>query len=284
MLDSLKQLIGFLCRWTLLAMATGTMAAVVWAGALAAQEVASDVDAVMVIPDKVLAGWSKLKWRGQIDPPGPRRSTSAALAYRPGGPALFACTYGKWIYLQVDRVHTGLNRVTVKGVPYGAFAYKRVQALLCIIPAETDLFLLDARMALAVGDLGHLAGCLEELRGRGQPVFFHAGPVDEFLEIRRSLRRLESITPMTCEMLSKPRAFVAVRRLAGRLGRYRKGAQKPFLVTADIELARRASKGKKGFPTYLITSPPAKALSGRVHQLESLAKFKEYLAGQSISQ
>lgn len=263
-------------------MATGTMAAVVWAGALAADEVASDVDAVIVVPDGVLAGWSELGWRGRIDPPGPVRSASAALAYRPGGPALFARTYGKWIYLQLDRVHSGLNRVTVKGMPYGAFAYKRVQALLCIIPAETDLFLLDARMALAVGDLGHLAGCLEELRGRGQPVFFHAGPIGEFLEIRRRLRRLESITPITCQMLPKPRASRAVRRVAGRLRRYGKVAQKPFLVTADSELARWA--GKKGFPTYLIASPPAEALSGGIHQLESLAKFKEYLAGESISQ
>ena len=53
------------------------------------------------------------------------------------------------------------------------------------------------------------------------------------------------------------------------------------LVTADVELARWA--GKNGFFTYLIAPSPAEALSGRILRLESLAKFKEYLAAQPIS-
>lgn len=281
MRDDLKEPIGFLCRWSLLAVAAGILAAGAWAGALAADKAASDVDAVMVVPDAVLASWAKMKWRGCVDPPA-MPGLCTALSYRPGGPAIFALTYGKWIYLQVDRPHCGVNRITIKGTPYGAFAYQRIDALLCIISAETDVFLLDARMAWSVEDLDQLPGCLEELRRRGQPVFIHAGTTRKFVEVRRRLRKLESSTPVVWEIMTKPQTFKGITYFANRLGRSRPGRPKPFLVTADVALARLADEDD--FLTYLIAPPPEKALSGTIHRLESLAKFKEYLAGQPISQ
>ena len=103
----------------------------------------------------------------------------------------------------------------------------------------------------------------------------------KFVEIHRRLRNLESSTPVTWEIMRVPEVFGAVKQFAGRLRRLRPGGPKPFLVTADVELARWA--GKNGFFTYLIAPPPAEALSGRILRLESPAKFKEYLAAQPIS-
>lgn len=259
------------------------MAAGAWAGALAADEAASDVDAVMVVPDAVLASWGKMKWRGCVDPPA-MPGPCTALSYRQGGPSFFALTYDKhkWIYPQVDRPHWGVNRITIKGTPYGAFAYQRIDALLCIISAETDVYLLDARMAWSMDDLDQLPGCIEELRRRGQPVFIHAGTVRKFVEVRQRLRKLESSTPVVCEIMKEPQTFKGITRFARRLGRSRPGRPKPFLITADVALAREA--GRSGFFIHLIAPLPEEALSGTIHRLESLAKFKEYLAGQPISQ
>ena len=136
-------------------------------------------------------------------------------------------------------------------------------------------------MAAAVEDFDQFRGCLEELAGRGQPVFLHAGPIRKFVEIRRRLRKLDSSTPVTWEIMRVPEMFRAVKQFADRLRWLRPGGPKPFLVTADVELARWA--GKKGFFTYLIGPPPAEAISGRILSLESSAKFKEYLAAQPIS-
>ncbi len=280
--DGLKGTIGFLCRWSLLAVAAGVAAGGAWAGALATHEVVSDADVIMVVPDAVLANPSKVEWRGWIRPPGPHGFAHAALSYRLGGPAIFTPTYGKRIHPQVDKHHIGVNRVTIKGNPYSAFAYQRTDALLCIVSLETDVFLLDARMALGATDPDQLAGCLAELRSRGQPAFFHPGPMRKFVDIRRRLRRLESSTPVIWEIMRDPEVFRAVKQFADRLRRLRPGGPKPFVVTADVELARRAAKG--GFFTYLIATPRAEALPGGVHQFESLAMFKEYLAGQPISQ
>ena len=270
-----------MCRWSLLAVAAGILAAGAWAGALAADEAASGVDAVMVVPDVVLASWGNMKWTGCVDPPA-MPGPFTALSYRPGGPAIFALTYGKWIYIQVDRPHWGVNRITIKGTPYGAFAYQRIDALLCIISAETDVYLLDARMASSMDDLDQLPGCIEELRRRGQPVFIHTGTVRKFVEVRRRLRKLESSTPVVWQIMPEPQMLKGITYFANRLGRSRPGRPKPFLVTADVALARLA--GQNGFFTHLIAPLPEEALSGTIHRLESLAKFKEYLAGQPISQ
>ena len=282
MRDGLKEPIGSLCRWLLLAVAAGIAAGGAWVGALAACEAVSGVDAIMVVPDAVLPDPPKGQWRGWIHPPGPHGFANAALSYRQGGPAIFTPTYGRRILPQVDKHHAGVNRVTIKGNPYSAFAYQRTEAMLCIVSPQTDVFLLDPGMALSAADPGQLAECLAELRSRGQPAFFHPGPMREFVEVRRRLRKLESGTPVVWEMMGDPEAFAAVIQFTSRLKRLRPGGPKPFVVTADVVLARRA--GRKGLTTYLIAAPPAEALPGEVHQFESLAKFKEYLAGRPISQ
>ena len=245
---------------------------------MATDEATRDVNAVRVVPVVVLSRWARWTWRGIVEPP-VMAGHCVALSHQPGEPAIFAPTHSKWIYPEIGEPQMGLNRVTIKGAPYGAFAYQRIDALLCILSPQTDVFLLDAGMAWSVDDVDQLPGCIRQLRRLGQPVFIHAGTARKFVEVRRRLRRLESNTPVVWEMMKEPQTFKGITSFVNRLGKDR---PKPFLVTADVALARKA--GENGFLTHLIAPPPQETLPGAVHRLESLAKFKEYLARQPISQ
>ena len=282
--DRFLEEIGFLCRWLLLGLAVAVMATVAWAGVLAAQEVAREAGTVMIVPDSLWPVRSSAHLRGRLVPPVRERSYGLAISSRADGPAMFATTNRGWIYPHIDWFHNGVNPITIKGMPYGALAYQRIEANLCVAEDSAEIFLADAQMVLSIDNLDALGGCMEQLSRRGMAVFFHAGPLGEFFRIRSRVKNLKITAPVTCEIMSQPDKKGALIRIARRLRRLKHGSmRKPIIITADVEFARWA--GREGFFSYLIAPPNHdRPLSGIIFPLESFSKLQKHLAAQPVAE
>jgi len=244
--------IGFLCRWSLLALTGAILAAGVLACGLAASDV-SQLRGEILVPDAVAAPGRALL-RGTFAPVAMVGGSSSAVARLspPSGPArlLTGSSGGEAVLLWPGELPPGPTRAVVLGNPYGRYAFGESEALLCVIPPHRVVFLVDAAMAAGCG-----AAAADELRlgiaalsGHGEIAFFHEGPQEAYEAVRDELREAFPGRAVVSALGSKPRPPASLRFARARLGGQRPGAIR--VVTAEANLAAQAAG--RGFETHLI--------------------------------
>ena len=281
MRDSPAEIVGFLCRWCLLALAGGTAVLGAWAGAVATQAVADETGTSIILPDGF--------W-GPANSGRPHLSGCLSKALRRPNPAILMSLQAGRIqtligakrvfYVLVPHAGPGANPVELRGIPYGPLAFQTAAAT-CFMPAAgRKIFLLDARTAASgrQADGEPLRQCLAELRRRGEVALFHPGPPDAFVHSRRQSLQAGMDLLMLCTVKDSGQAMQTLWDTAWALG------GKATVITDDRELAYMAAGDGAGrFHVHLISAEAETRPSERLKQHPSLEKFKEYLAGQPIA-
>ena len=287
--EGIRETVGFLCRWCLLALAGVTATAVCWAALLATAAMTTGLGAD-VVPSDTVCGQSAEKpaaLRCYQSPVVSHSNNPHAMGVLPDGALATAYTYRGGFYLRADRSTAGRYSIRTKGLPYSALAFHNRRLRLKVLPPGRRVFLVDAELAVAVrpSQRRSLRQCLDHMRRLGDVAFFHAGDRGELLLVRDILGRKHPDTPVLAAYHgNRPPAPLSVPRMAAwdlnpPTG---SGRRRPIVVTADGELA--ASAAAALFPTHHVGfsglgAGPAAARGPRVHR--SLAAFGDHLAGLS---
>jgi hypothetical protein len=276
-----REIIGFLCRWLLLAGAGAAVAAVTWAGLVAAAEGPRRARAQLLLRDWVAApgrdDGAGVYLRAYLDPPASRSGLDVALMIADGRPLGVVRTYNGSCGMLLDDPPAGTTRLLVRGAPYSAMAFQARRCRVLCVPRQRAVFLVDARMVLAARARGdeHWPGCLRAMQAAGQVALFHPGPWERFLHCRRALRAAGAAE---CILFDGSPAdptgtLLRVGRELGRQDR-REGIE---VVTADADLARQSAG--RGFATHLICQEAAAVPPGLpLRRHASLANLKDSIA------
>jgi len=284
--EGVREPVGFLCRWCLLALTLATVGTVLGAGLLGTAAVTADLEAGLVIGDSIwqLGGNVPMYLTGYINSSPIRNvSDSLLLSGRPGEWRLPVPTYKEQIHPPLLRPQAGVNRLVVAGFPYGEFAFESRQARLLVVHPGAKVFLFDARTAVSFPpkQAGMLRRCLIELSRRGEPAFFHPGPLRQFVKARKLLRQAGLDLPMLCEVKKPQDPTYVLRQAARHLNRW-EHKENLCIITGDVKLARAAAG--QGFTTHLLAPEGLKVQPHRhLQRHRSLGKFKEYLAAEPIA-
>lgn len=283
-----KEMAGFFCRWSLLALAGLSVPGVGATAVLATGAITSDLHAAATVPDMLwqadYAGRTYLYGYSSIPC---RYGTVALLVHWPGrGRDFIIHIAEKRLWMEIrPPLQAGGHRLAVAGVPYGAFAFETRDVLFHVVRPGRDVFLFDARMAaraLADGD-DQFAACISELRRRGEVAFFHPGPLSGYFPASERLREFDASIPTVCRIGRGDGTITTIRHTTRTLNRVvqRKMTQPPLIITGDEQLA--GSARRSGFAVDLVRPPGAVAEAGKGLRLhEDLAKLKEYLADLPI--
>ena len=241
--DSTREIVGFLCRWLLLAMVLATVAAGAVAGLQSATAVRDDLGTTMVLSDALWrqGGPDHPHLRGYIYPSLNAPALPMALANRPGGPMMKLVAHQNVVYLETDRLQTGPNLLILKGIPYSAVAFQKQRGTLLFAPADKELFLVDDRLlSRRTGtDPETIRRLLARLQTDGYVAFFHPGDLVQLEAMRREAQQLFPDVAVVFYETKTPDPLDTLRGVAWSWGA--KGNGKPAVITADEELAGAAA-------------------------------------------
>lgn len=279
-----RETVGYFCRWGLLAVASVTALGAAAACVRATTAIHADLHAVLIVPDTV---WQeeadrKMNLLGYSLPPLPLYATVSFTSW-PGRGLRFMPSHIRHLFMQAGSPPVGIHELTVLGVPHSAFAFKNDRALFQVVPADRDVFLVDARMVrrALVADDEMLRPVLDLLWARGDVVFVHPGPLEAYADIRDAIRRIAPLTPVICAVNTRkpddrmPTFWVTWSSL-------RRKDRKLMFLTDDAALA--VATARQGQRTHVISTEEVNRGKGwPVFRHESLAKFKDYWAAKPIS-
>jgi hypothetical protein len=280
-----REIVGFLCRWCLLAGTGVAVVLVAGASVRATVSVADDVRSELTMSDWVARPATTPRDRvhlwGCLTPPARVRDLQIALAAAAGRRMTLLRTEGEGCLARFERPKVGTTRLVVRGLPYSAVAFQsQTCRVVCVGPGRRA-FLVDARMALALrrDQPGPWRACLRQMQARGEVVLFHPGPKPAYLRCRRELCGADCDLPLLFHG-ARDLPLYTLRRALADLGRAR-GARRPDVVTADVGLARQAARMR--CTAHLVSSGAAGGKTPpRVRRHESVAKFKVSLLPQPI--
>ena len=285
------EIVGFLCRWCLLAVAGITVVAVAWFSVMAATEAPRRWDGEMVFGDvlwmrdtpvnMMSLGYALPPLRNDNEPvllcQGPDGQVSLVWMRALAGRATPLEAGGAQVHL--DRPAMGVNVVRLVGVPYGHRAFQSVRLNVLVLPSDRPVLLLDAKtlLPLAQNSPEGARGLIDALAGGGEMVWIASGPQGEFVRLRRELRRVAPEAPLvlvdTASQIGRGRLRVFLRQSNAL-------SAPVALVTADELLA--ANGAALRLTTHLIA--PAQAAAPSITRHSSLAKFKDYVHTRPIGQ
>ena len=217
--EGIRETVGFLCRWCLLALAGVTAMAVCWAALLATAAMTAGLGAD-VVPSDTVCGQSAEKpaaLRCYQSPVVSHSNNPHAMGVLPDGALATAYTYRGGFYLRADRSTAGRYSIRTKGLPYSALAFHNRRLRLKVLPPGRRVFLVDAELAVAVrpSQRRSLRQCLDHMRRLGDVAFFHAGDRGELLLVRDILGRKHPDTPVLAAYHgNRPPAPLSVPRMA----------------------------------------------------------------------
>ncbi|MFP3938558.1 MAG: hypothetical protein ACLFVW_09480 [Phycisphaerae bacterium] len=252
MIEEHREIVGFLCRWLLLAMVGAILLGAAWAGALATEAIAVETAARVVMPDGIARQRHNVWLVGYVRPRLPY-SASTALLYqrgRAGDPRSASVRGGKvnWYPAVGD---AGLERFEFRGQPHGPLATQRCAVRLLTVSAHETVWLIDADWANRLSqDRGNeLAGLLARLDARGAIAMFHTGPLNAFESCRDELRDKGFQYPILLELRDNGGPAYILRRTSRRIRRWEHNRDM-FVITDDGEFARSAVED--GFRTHRV--------------------------------
>lgn len=277
------EIVGFICRWFLLAGAVVLIGLVAWECLLATVGVSQDVHSRFVVADTIVRVNDKAdskcyQWGLLVG----QQSSSDALA------ALGVCLaepvsvcrysqgdrfWARWTNCQPGRVP-----VVYQGVPYSSLAFERQSASILGVPDGRAVTLIDLPLArIAARDQTDIwRHTLAALTTYGETALFFDGSADQFAATLAEYRQSGGEMPVVFTKEPIPYVFS---RVAGDLRRRRDNAIS--IVTANADLASKA--GRAGFVAHLITtsSAPTQPIRGVVRHA-SLEQFKDSLPSPPI--
>ena len=274
--DTLKEIIGFISRWCLLALAGITVVIVGWAALTAASMTAVSAKAAVILSDEV--------WRqprrgahatGYLISSGAILLRSQFLSCSPGSAPSIVSGSGERIYpIAVDRPDGPWN-VSIQGIPYGSFAFQRDRAICKVISSQRRVLAVDAELVENPPDScsEELESFLAELQSRGQVVLADTGSPEHYRDLRNDLRyryrQVPQVFAMPCTQDIMPAGrsdgvkdfngyvldhMARTLRCAARKPRPQIAARRDWMlaavITANSELA---SATAPRFHTHLIT-------------------------------
>ena len=272
--DRLKETVGFLSRWLLLAVVGMSGLGVSWL-LLSASAAGATAGEQLVLSDEVWTPWwamhvtgylqsGRQEWMGGL-------FTVRSSDGRPGrvfGPRGRVCAaVGE--FARPGEVH----HVRVWGRPYGRMAFTDTGAICRVVAADEQVFAIDTRLVDGNDDRndGAVAECIELLDAAGQVVFFHTGSAEEFAAVRRGLIGRYPLTPVVFARRDRPTVTGALKQISWTL--HRGPAAGPVVITRDGDLARPAAA--MGYSIHLI-GPVATALPGVIGH-DSDASLRDWL-------
>ncbi len=272
------EIVGFLCRWLLLAGAVVLIGLVAWECLLATVGVSQDVHSRFVVADSIVRASAKgdsqcCQWGflvGQRSPIG----TAVALGVRRSQPvSVCRHSYRDRFWVRWDNCQSGSVPVAYQGVPYSSLAFERNTANILGVPDGLPVTLIDMRLArAAASDHADIwQQTLAALATTGQAALFFEGSVDQFAAALAEYRESGGKMLVLFRKESMPYLFS---RIARDLARRKDDAIS--IVTANADLAAKA--GRAGFVVHLIAPAPAGTRPGRgVVSHASLERFKDSL-------
>ena len=275
-----REICGFLCRWGLLAGAGAFVALVAWAGLTATMGLAGDVGSSFLLKDCLSAPAGRTSrdvvLRGYLTPRASVGGVAVGLVIVEGRPLQALCTYEQGCATVLANPQPGSLRLLVRGIPYGALAFRAGEAHLLCAGSGQRVFLVDGRLVAAADGGGPdvWRDVLGRMRECGQVALFHPGPREAFLECWPRLREADPRTPILFDD-RRPAATYTLVQAAKRLDRNRRRSSVD-VITAAPDLARRAAGLE--FSTHLLLAGPE--VPGRTPHLRcyrSAAKLKDSL-------
>ncbi len=276
-----REVLGFLCRWALLALTAAALPAGFYVATLPGITLTEDRAANFVVPDglrrePVAMG---VYLRGYLRPELGYPSSPVAMTSTPGGETSVSVGSGVIIYPAVIGPSAGVHRVSIRGVPYSPLAFKRAEALLALAGPKQHVFLIDAELfqGLSPADRTAFDALMSELDGRGMVAFFLEGTMDAYLAIKDLLGRSYPTRPLLWHGPAKEGWYLTI----GHLGK--DVLENSSVITADAALAGAAVK--RGIRADLIGAEPLPAPGDAGSLLSphaSIAILKESLATQPI--
>ncbi len=276
--DGSLEAMGFLFRWCLLGLVGLSMLGMAWGSVAATRAIAESLEFDVVTSDGI---WDAdnpgpAVARGYIVPRSSHKGSGVVTFYSvaPGRIPTMVPQEHQRAFPKVYSPEVGLNVVHLRGIPYGAFAFKHTTVRFLVVPRDRDVFLVDARWILSVHQENSKLplDILQLLRWRGEVVVFHPGPLEDFVADRRQLRSIGVWSPAICTVKHGYDPMLTLWHSAAVLGR------ELVVVTDDPQLAYLcATDERKRFFVHWIDSDSREIDSPKLQRHTSASKFKEYL-------
>ncbi len=190
-----SELLGFFCRWLLLAAAGALVVTAAAAAIRATVGVAEDVRSRLHVADGVTATRSAenhraLIIRGFVKPEPVQGERIVCYAGSDGGISLGHQRGGSF-HLVLPPPEQGTRRLTVCGLPYGGTAFQALDRRIVGVPAGRRLMLLDARWAGEVLESApdRWRRLLRRMRVNHEVALYHPGERSAIASAEPALRR-----------------------------------------------------------------------------------------------
>ncbi|MDP7163179.1 MAG: hypothetical protein QF577_00485 [Phycisphaerae bacterium] len=277
MRSSLPEAVGFLCRWSLLALAGAVVLVTSWAGLLAAA-VADDLHAGLILPDALWHAKAKNPYlTGFLGPSAQRVTVSMTMHQDHFGRLHLTRTYGRSIQPHLPTPPIGTHTVIVRGLPYSTLAFQQYQGRLVVVPDPQEVYLVDARLAAdsSQGDQAAMDRVLAHLKRIGQPALFCPHDPGQFVRLRKRLARYRDI-PMLCATTRYGKVDLMTTIWDTSLRKLQRKNRKPFVITGDTELAILAAQQRHY--THLVAPKGAIPNRTNLRPHDSLGHLADHLA------
>ncbi len=273
------EVLGFLCRWLLLAGAAGLIGLVAWESLLATVNVSQDIQCRFVVPDGIwragLDRASQCYQPGMLIGQGPVSGLPAVLAVRQAEPiAMGTISAQDNFYIYWPACQAGTVPAVCVGAPYSSLAFQRQTSCVLGVPDGRQVTLVDARLAPPRGKTPPDAwqAAVAAMAKLGDVALFsQAATPAEYETMLADYRHAGGDLPVLHRPEKMPYLF---RRVAADLARPKRTAMS--VVTGDAQLADLTAKA--GFAVHLIgqtaSAPDAPA---RITPYATLNEFKDSL-------
>ncbi len=277
-MDETNEIIGFLARWSLLAVAAGlvvlTTALVVSAGMNISGESES---ATMVFSDVL---WLRsepvyISSRGIVTPPVDPEN-EAIICYRDGGDPSVSIMSEAGAVIQVGKVSEGSHTVSVLGLPYSRRTFATAELALAasgdrpVILIGVKWLLSNWRTKLGQADVSDI---IDQFRGSATIVWLLSGEAEDFLQQRQWSREICEEAIVVYLGPEESITWDALRVFHRQSG-LRDATVPVDLLAFEGPLAMMAAR--LGIRSHWISSTePTEPLPKNVRRYSALRKFKE---------
>lgn len=273
--DTIKEILGFLSRWTLLAMAAVCAACVAWAAAVGVMAAGGEWPRV-VLSDQIRQSGTARFVPGRIEPNVGTDSSLELISWPPGRRGETAYTTQILALVAMEKeAPLGLHPVHITGSPYGQFAFCQDSARCLVIPPGRRVLAVDVRLLEAPGQV---EAFIERVAGVAEVVLVRPGPVTSPAAQQALRDAVMKRCPQTLLVYSTSlpgKATDALASIAGSLGR--KDHAGVEFVTGDALLADAAAAER--YKTYWVAGEEVGGIQPRgAGRYDTMARLAAELA------
>ena len=266
-MDHLKEVLGFLARWCVLAIACASLLGVVWLALAAGNSAAQDPPQIIVSDAMVRQGPSAYM-TGYYEPAA--AESSDIMAGPLGGQFhLGVCAWPN-MYLFISDIKTGSQSISVSGLPYSPLEFCQANPRLLALPEGKTGVLIDYRLAIEATDTQRqvLKSVIARLSHKYGVAFIHSGPAAAAAQDKVTLMRLGYDQPLIWQSPIEKNWLSTVRAVQDALKTH---PQDLAVVTADLSLAQMLER--HGYEAHLISATRVGDKSKNLRRWPSLEQY-----------